>query len=433
MKTTTRYSLIAFGIVIFLILAPLLILYVSGRTFNFDSRDTSTTGIFDAKSNPSGAKVYIDGKEHSSTPAIARFLNQGEYNITITKEGYYDWSKRLPIEAGQVTYAQVGVDEIQLVKKSQPLTLVPNGVSSFVLIDDTLWFARGNSLVHAPVNDPAKQTVIPLTFSPAAVTLLRNERHLYIGNGYLVDTTTDTAFKIPINFPDGTEVPENISVIPNNIVVYTNGNILNSYNPATAATTKLADNIDSFTMLGNTGYFIEKINASTHESKITTAIWDGTTFKDFQPLLSNIFVSGRLYITDNKELFCQCSGQLFRIGQKLELVNANVVSTRLDPFTNELSYISSAELGFYNFITSKTQLLTRVAGPTNAFLIRSNIGYGFIANSDGLEILEIDARDRQNRYQIFSGKPVYQIAVTKDQKTVIALQDGSLVMLDMRN
>ena len=90
-------------------------------------------------------------------------------------------------------------------------------------------------------------------------------------------------------------------------------------------------------------------------------------------------------------------------------------------------------LWFYNFLTNKPQLLTRSTEQVSSFFIRSSIGYGFVGSTSGLEIVEIDTRDKQNRYKIISNKPVYQIAITANQKTVLALQDSALVMLELRD
>ena len=116
MKKSSRYLLISFGIIIFFVIAPLLVLYVSGTRVNLDDRDTSSTGILDVKSEPSNAQVFINNDERSSTPATIRFLTQGEYVVTIKKDGYRDWTKRLAIESGEVRFAQEGVDVVQLIK-----------------------------------------------------------------------------------------------------------------------------------------------------------------------------------------------------------------------------------------------------------------------------------------------------------------------------
>lgn len=427
MKPTTRYTLIALGFIVFLILAPLLVFYVSGRTINFGDGDENFTGILDAKSNPSDAKLLIDGKEHSSTPAIARFLNQGEYQFTLRKDGYYDWTKRLPIETGKVTYTQEGVSEIHLIKKSEPKVLVPKDVTAFALVNDTLWFASGNSVISAPVNKPEKQIVIPLNFRPRSITSLRNQNHLYLSNNSVLDLGDNVVTRLP----RATEArSDEIGITPNNVYLYLDGEEnLYAYDKKSGKNWLLKNKVLSFTILGNTGYFVERSN----NTKITTAFWNGNNFNDFQTIVEG--GNGPLYITNDKELFCECDSLLSRVGQTLEPISYRNIATNLDLATNELSFLTGGnELWFYNFLTNKPQLLTRGNLTTQTtFLIRSSIGYGFIGNQSGLEAIEIDERDKQNRYQLLSGKPVWQIALTGNQKTLIALQDSALVSIELIN
>ncbi len=428
MKKTTRYSLIAFGFFIFIILAPLLVLYVSGTRFNLDSRDTSSTGIFDAKTNPSNATLLIDDKEHSSTPAIARFLNQGEYLFTLRKEGYYNWNKRLPVQSGGVTFAQQGVDQIQLIKKTAPLIIEPTGVSNFRLVGSTIWYPLGNTIVRTPVNDPQKKTVLEnLNINAKYMTPLRDGKHLWIQaieGWYILNTDNNSAFQFPF-------ATTHIEMTSNGLAIFEQNSVLQSYNPTTNEASDLVSDIKAFAMLGNTGYFFKT------NGVISSAVWNGSSFVDEQLILNNIPVSpdeSELIITNRKELFLRNGkNTLYRVGQSLELIATQIESINFEPLTNELNFISSGEMSFYNFISNRPQLLTRTTIPSNAFLIHSNIGYGFIGNANGLEAIEIDTRDHQNRYQLLSGKQVWQIAMTSNQKTIIALQDGSLVMLEIRN
>lgn len=428
MKSTTRYSLIAFGFFVFIVLAPLLILYVSGTTLDFGDRDTNQTGIFDAKSNPTNADLLIDGERHSGTPSIARFLKQGEYEFTLRKEGYYDWSKRLPIESGQVNYAQVGVDEVQLIKKSEPTIIEPTGVSKFRLVGDKVWYPFGNTIVNALVNDPKQKEVVPnLNINTIDIVPMRDGKHLWIRGmekSIILNTENNSYFEQPL-------ATGHIEVTPNGLAIFTQNNVLLSLAADSNQTTDVMSDVKAFTLLDNTGYFFKTNGA------ISSAVWNGSAFVDEQLILSNIPVSpdeSELIITDRKELFLK-NGKtgLYRVGQSLQLIAGQVESVNLEPLTNELSYISSGELSFYNFISSRSQLLTRTTTPTNAFLIHSNIGYGFIGNVNGLEVIEVDARDQQNRYQLLSGKQVWQLGMTANQKTIVALVDGSLLSLEIRN
>ena len=125
--------------------------------------------------------------------------------------------------------------------------------------------------------------------------------------------------------------------------------------------------------------------------------------------------------------------KVYRVNSSLEVIADAAWKASLDLQTNELTINTSNEILFYNFLANKSQLLTRSTTAVNFAMVRSSLGYGFVANQNGLEIIEIDTRDRQNRYQLFSGKFVSRIALTTNQKTIVVLVNGSLVSLEIRN
>lgn len=431
MKKSSRYLLIGLGFAVFFILAPLLILYVSGTTVNLGDGAANSTGILDAKSEPSSATVYINDEEKGTTPATIRFLTQGEYLVKLTKNGYYDWAKRLPIESGQVMFTQEGVEVVQLIKKAEAIIIEQSGVSNFLLVDNTIWYVKGTDIVYASVTDPAKKTVIANVLSkPSTLFLLRDRNHILIPTdteSILINANSKAITKLPIKVSHEWQV----QIPSEDIAIYQSGSKIYSYNLIAKNTVELATEVRAMTMLGTTVY-LARTNGT-----VSSSIWNGTSFTDEQIITSGVPVNESnvsLIITDRKELFLNNgTNGFYRVGPELTSIVSHVDKAQLDPITNELTLQISGELWFYNFLTNKPQLLTRSTEQVNSFIIRSSIGYGFIGNSLGLEIIEVDTRDKQNRYQILSGKQVYQLAITENQKTALALQDGALKMIEIRD
>ncbi|HEX3099952.1 MAG TPA: PEGA domain-containing protein [Patescibacteria group bacterium] len=430
MKKTSRYLLIGLGMLIFFVLAPALILYVSGTRVNIDGRDTNSTGILDVKSSPSGSTVYVNDANKGSTPATIRFLNQGEYLVKIVRDGYYDWSKRLPVEAGQVEFAQEGVAAVQLIKKSDPLVIEPKNVSSFLLINNVAWYMQGNDLVAAPLTNTSTKTVIQnITNTPSGLSMLRDKKHILIPGKQpvLIDTTNNAVTTLPFEVKSDSQLQ-----LPSpDVALFNDNNRVYYYNLIAKNTVAVKSGVRAFTMLGNTAYFARE------DGVISSAVWNGTDFTDEQTISENLTFDKAeisLIISDRKELFLDNAGSgFYRVGPTLDKVMPRVDVAQLDPTTNELTLQVSGELWFYNFLTNKPQLLTRSTSQGSSFFIRSNIGYGFVGTATGLEAVEIDSRDKQNRYQLLKDKQVYEIAMTEDEKTVLALQDGALVMLQIRD
>jgi hypothetical protein len=80
----------------------IIILYGSGYRFNIDKKTLDTTGTLVAKSDPDGAKVLINGKISGATNTNIP-LAPGSYEVSLVKEGYITWEKKLPIQGEVVT------------------------------------------------------------------------------------------------------------------------------------------------------------------------------------------------------------------------------------------------------------------------------------------------------------------------------------------
>jgi hypothetical protein len=53
------------------------------------------------RSTPSGARLFIDGKDRGQTPATIRDLSQGEHRIRIARDGYADVERRIALSPRQ--------------------------------------------------------------------------------------------------------------------------------------------------------------------------------------------------------------------------------------------------------------------------------------------------------------------------------------------
>lgn len=86
--------------------------------YRFDRQDLSfhQGGLIQVASHPSGAQVAIDGKDQNYQTSGKSNLAPGRHTVTLTKKGYRDWSKTVPLAAGQLlwlNYARLFPDTIQ--------------------------------------------------------------------------------------------------------------------------------------------------------------------------------------------------------------------------------------------------------------------------------------------------------------------------------
>lgn len=82
-----------------------LIAYGRGYRINITQKSLRSTGLLVVTSEPSGAQIIIEGKVKTAAPATLN-LAPGWYQITLVKEGFQPWEKRLRVQGEIVTRAE---------------------------------------------------------------------------------------------------------------------------------------------------------------------------------------------------------------------------------------------------------------------------------------------------------------------------------------
>ncbi|MDO8581651.1 MAG: PEGA domain-containing protein [bacterium] len=105
-RTYRRYIFFTF-LGVFALTAPLLILYTAGYRYNWERGKIQETGVLLTNYRPTTALLQLNNVV-GAKKAPARFsgLIPGRYTITIEKEGYYPWQKRLWVEPSKTTFAE---------------------------------------------------------------------------------------------------------------------------------------------------------------------------------------------------------------------------------------------------------------------------------------------------------------------------------------
>lgn len=94
---TDIFMLIAVLAIVFLMM-----LVAMGYKFT-DDGGIEQSGLLEISSQPSSAKVTIDGNELFSPTEISKLLSAGEHDIKLSKNGYDVWKSNVEIEAGLLT------------------------------------------------------------------------------------------------------------------------------------------------------------------------------------------------------------------------------------------------------------------------------------------------------------------------------------------
>jgi hypothetical protein len=67
-----------------------------------------TSGALRLRTSPSGARITLDGEAvPDRTPTVLSLLAPGEHEVTLTQPGYFEWDKRILLEAGKTVSVDV--------------------------------------------------------------------------------------------------------------------------------------------------------------------------------------------------------------------------------------------------------------------------------------------------------------------------------------
>ncbi len=122
--STLRKAIFLIFVIIYLIVAPLTVLYALGYIFNPVQQTLMQTGLVSLNSNPSRANVSIDGRPlKEKTPLVLRDLKPGVYKIQIDLPGRHPWQEQVVVRPERA----LRFEEILLF----PVSLEPHFLGNF--------------------------------------------------------------------------------------------------------------------------------------------------------------------------------------------------------------------------------------------------------------------------------------------------------------
>lgn len=165
MTLLQRRIIVFLLLLVFAISAPLLIFYAAGYRYNTRLKRIEQLGLLYITAEPNGTRLLVDGQSYKvDKELIVDDLRAGSYDITLSKDGYYSWSKRLAIQQGQTTF----IRDVGLLREAEaqpreifvePLTVIAKTPQWMVLSKPGYLFGfnRSSFQVHElplPLPDP---------------------------------------------------------------------------------------------------------------------------------------------------------------------------------------------------------------------------------------------------------------------------------------
>lgn len=105
-RTDAIMRAIAFyvSVAVFFILLPIVISYSLGFKIDYSEFKIYKTGIIYLRSDPAGARVYINGKLHKDiTPTQIDELKPGHYKLSVVRDGFYTWEGEVRVHPNMAT------------------------------------------------------------------------------------------------------------------------------------------------------------------------------------------------------------------------------------------------------------------------------------------------------------------------------------------
>ncbi|MHB8871261.1 MAG: PEGA domain-containing protein [Candidatus Doudnabacteria bacterium] len=445
MKSRPRYSLIAGGILAFIILTPFIILFVSGKKYDFKNGRFVKTGILGIKTEPKNASIIINGSTHGTTNQNIRFLEPADYELGIKKQGYFDWNKRLTVRPQFVTWNFNSTDNLFLFYSNPEKQTLAENVLDFFVGEKRIIYLQQNKISFADVSSPEKQTSINFKEDVKAGKILSSpdESLFLINSGFnsfvldtrnntLTDITELTAKQAAFSSKTSFQASENtFKFSPDNKLYQLLEGSIYLLDPIKNEKEVVVDNVLAFEVNSSGIYYI-KLAESLLGIRRSLAHASLPNYKE-TILQENIqpFVQAQIYLTENNQLFVLGNGGLYILKDELKQIAEHVEEIQIE--NNESIFFNTGnEIDQYDTTTGETKLITRSSESISNLAGNSEIGWVFFKNNDRLQTIEMDTRDHQNNYTFADLNKEGKFFVDSDAKTIFLLNDGVVSLIKVR-
>ncbi len=407
----------------FLITAPIVVLYTAGYRYNLETNRIVQTGLFYVTSLPKEATILVDGKERDETPGFVKRVLPGNYTLEIQKEGYYSWSKDLPISSRETTF----VEDVVLFLEAVPTNLISEDIITATVAPDQTTLAyvvREPSWLELWTYDTeeAKPTLLyrtsDITADSLTVTWSSDSTRLLIAQTLgtttdyiLLDKTGRTRLDLEdiasSSVLDAWWHPSDESALffttySGTFLYRTLTETINEIYPRPALATL---NEGQAVIIEESGDKMSVFKYHDEQAEIMAylPLGDYVILPSAPPYLL-LHETGRGILT-----LINTSVQDQPI-----LLSADGYGAEWSADNSRLLYYSNFEVHVYDVLEHTDDLLTRVGEPINAATWYPGENNVLVAQADRIEAIELDWRDQRNIFELTSGNNITTLWVTKN-------------------
>lgn len=429
MKRRTRYLFIGLGFLVFGIISPLIVLYVSGFSYDWETDQLSATGLLSVKTEPGSAAIFLDGEKVGTSAATIRFLKPKDYEVRITKEGYFDWSKRLNLQPGKVTWASDKLPELHLIRRDPAPVIAGEEVRDFALGNNFALYLTGSELVKTDLGKSAIVESARLSGACEKITVSPSQKLAMLKcgvNSYLYNQTDLSPVRVSL-LPD-----QPYEFGPDDALYHLDGRrALIKTDSETGVRTEIGSGITAFSFQGNSLYRLQNSGGGTGQALVISPLYSPAQTQTLMDSLPD-FKAASLFISRPKEVFIYADNNMYRVNEQLELLQSGIKEVGFDSDSPALAYTTGFELFAYDFSRGRGQLVVRQTGAITMPEEKLDLGYVLYLNDNKIHATEMDSRDRVNSYQLATGAEIKKYTVDPSHRIVYFLDGGTLKFFRLR-
>lgn len=416
MEKKTRKVLLFIFFLIFILVAPILTLYVQGYRFDFENkRLTQTGGIFIKTINPKQVEVHLDGKLSKKTDfffssTLIENLLPKNYNIKVQKQGYYTWEKNLEVKEKQVAEAR----SIVLLPKDPEFQLLTTGV-------ENIWFSEDKSKTIIKEREKNIWTLKLYNLEKNVKSQLIKETDTYKTGADLIDLQFTNNDKLMLQIENKEQISYfelKIDSIPPLLTK------VKAPQPLIEDALSYESFNEAIYYLDSSGDLYKTDTSLTNNEKITSQAFD---IKQETKYKLHVFEKA-IFLQEGKTIY------LFDQEKKIfEKFSENINYIKISPDKRKLVYFSDSEIKI--LFLEEQNFQPRFNKGENMFLMRLsesmndifwlNPDYLILITDNMLKIVEIDNRDRVNIIDIVTVKNP-EIFLNRKTKKLYLLDRGNL-------
>jgi hypothetical protein len=429
MSKKTRYLIILASFIVFFLLAPAIIFYVSGLTYDFAQKKFIKTGTLNINVEPKKTDIFINNDLERTSSGNVKFLIPKEYGIKIQKQGYFEWYKRLKVEPGKVTWA-AQTQKIFLLMDPPKQTEIDSNVSDFAISGKNLVYIKGSELAISSVSDPLQNTKIQIPKSVDRIWLSSDARFAVLESGSLA-TSSPAALLFDSDsaaFTDLTSLFDSAFQIEfsGNDIYALNEGALYKIDTSAISKTPLLKNVSAFALYDNNLYFIQNDGnaANLYVSELPS--------QEKNILIKNLpaFTKAQIIINSKKQGFIILDKTLYKIGSALDLLANGANEWNMGTGNESLIYDDSGELDYFS--GNAKNFITRTSGQLKNLALDTASNYAFCLKGDNLTAIELDTRDHQNEYGLYNSEQIKKFSLDNEAKNIFVLDGQDLKVLQIR-